>query len=118
MNTRVPARGPRARNVEIKYDNGVTISIDCILLYLNFYSSGFSKKKAIRFCEILIAFSYLPRSFWMDDSKRPGAFFVLTKKMIPGFFYRVASSLSMRGFSARPMEKAVAEPVAVPSFRA
>ena len=43
---------------------------------------------------------------------------ILTKTMIPGFFYRVASSLSMRGFSARPMEKAVAEPVAVPSFRA
>ena len=30
MNTRVPARGPRERNVEVKYDNGAMISIDCI----------------------------------------------------------------------------------------
>lgn len=30
MNTRVPARGPRARNVEIKYDNGAVVSIDCV----------------------------------------------------------------------------------------
>ena len=30
MNTRIPARGPRERNVEVKYDNGAMISIDCI----------------------------------------------------------------------------------------
>ena len=30
MNMRIPARGPRERNVEVKYDNGAMISIDCI----------------------------------------------------------------------------------------
>lgn len=30
MNTRIPARGPRERNVEVKYDNGAMIFIDCI----------------------------------------------------------------------------------------